>query len=249
MTVTGSVVVTGAAGALGRAIAVRLLEEPIDLLVLADLDQDAVQALALELSATTTSVAVLGARVDVGDRGSVAGVVQQALDATGRLDVLINNAGVLSPSGRVHNLSEADWDRCLRVNLMGAVNGIWAAVPPMRSQGGGSIINTASVAGVVPFPYASAYSASKAAVISLTKAAAVEYARDRIRVNCVCPGTFRSAIHEGLPEEALAVMAEKHPLGLGTADQIAGAFAYLSSRSSSWTTGTELVVDGGYSSQ
>ena len=84
-------------------------------------------------------------------------------------------------------------------------------------------------------------------MISLAKVAAVEYARDGIRVNCVCPGTFRSGIHDGLPEEALAAIAARHPLGLGTAGDLAGAYSYLASDDSRWTTGSVLVVDGGYS--
>jgi 3-oxoacyl-[acyl-carrier protein] reductase len=84
-------------------------------------------------------------------------------------------------------------------------------------------------------------------VIQLAKVAAVEYARDGIRVNCVCPGTFRSAIHTGLPEEALDAIAARHPLGLGSAGDLAGVYSYLASEDSRWTTGSALVVDGGYS--
>ena len=122
-----------------------------------------------------------------------------AVEHFGRLDVLVSNAGVLSPNGRIHNLATEDWERAFRVNVLGAVNGIRAAVGVMRPQRSGSIILTASVAGLTAWSHSAPYCATKAAVIELAKVAAVEYARDAIRVNCVCPGTFRSGIHAGLP--------------------------------------------------
>ena len=168
------------------------------------------------------------------------------MERFGRLDVLISNAGVLSPNGRIHNLATEDWERAFRVNVLGAVNGIRAAVPVMRTQQSGSIVLTASVSGLTAWSHAAPYCATKAAVIQLAKVAAVEYARDGIRVNCVCPGTFRSGIHADLPPEALDAIAAKHPLGLGTAADLVGAYSYLASDASRWTTGSAIVVDGGY---
>ncbi len=170
-----------------------------------------------------------------------------AVERFGRLDVLISNAGVLSPNGRIHNLDTEEWERAFRINLLGAVNGIRAAVAVMRPQRSGSIVLTASVAGLTAWSHAAPYCATKAAVIQLAKVAAVEYARDGIRVNCVCPGTFLSAIHEGLPQDALDAMAERHPLGLGSAGDLVGAYSYLAGEASGWTTGSAIVVDGGYS--
>ena len=184
---------------------------------------------------------------DVSDFAEVEAVVRLAVKCFGRLDVLVSNAGVLAPNGRIHNLTTEDWERSFRINMLGAVNGIRAAVPVMRPERSGSIILTASVAGMTAWSHSAPYCATKAAVIHLAKMAAVEYARDGIRVNCVCPGTFRSAIHTGLPEEALDTIAARHPLGLGSAGDIAGAYSYLASDDSRWTTGAALVVDGGYS--
>ena len=181
------------------------------------------------------------------DPAQVDAVVALAVERFGRLDVLVSNAGVLSPNGRIHNLSTEDWERAFRVNVLGAVNGIRAAVGVMRPQRSGSIVLTASVAGLTAWSHAAPYCATKAAVIALAKVAAVEYARDGIRVNCVCPGTFRSGIHAGLPEDALDAIAARHPLGLGTAEDLVGAYAYLAGDESRWTTGAALVVDGGYS--
>src|SRR5215510_14590647 len=117
----------------------------------------------------------------------------------------------------------------------------------MRKQQSGSIILTASISGMTAWSHAASYCATKAAVIQLAKVAAIEYARDGIRVNCVCPGTFRSAIHDELPAEALDTIASRHPLGLGAADDLVGAYSYLASDAARWTTGSALVVDGGYS--
>ncbi|MGB7050236.1 MAG: SDR family oxidoreductase, partial [Acidimicrobiales bacterium] len=184
---------------------------------------------------------------DVSDFAQVESVVSLAVERLGGLDVLISNAGVLSPNGRIHNLATEDWERSFRVNVLGAVNGIRASVAVMRSQRSGSIVLTASVSGLTAWSHAAPYCATKAAVIQLAKVAAVEYARDGIRVNCVCPGTFRSAIHDGLPDDALEAVAARHPLGLGSASDLAGAYSYLAGDASRWTTGSALVVDGGYS--
>ncbi len=150
-------------------------------------------------SPTPSSSPATVADADVTDEAAVRRVVDEAVAEHGQVDVVIGNAGVLSPNGRIHNLSTEDWDRCYRVNVLGAVNGIKAAVGVMRPQGHGSIILTASVSGLTAWSHAAPYCATKAAVIQLAKVAAVEYARDGIRVNCVCPGTFRSAIHDDLP--------------------------------------------------
>jgi NAD(P)-dependent dehydrogenase (short-subunit alcohol dehydrogenase family) len=129
---------------------------------------------------------------------------------------------------------------------MGVVHGMTSAIRVMRGAGGGSIINTASVAGLTAWAYAAPYCATKAAVIHLTKVAAVEYAKERIRVNCVCPGTFESGMSAKIPREAMAGLEARHPLGFGTPADLAGAFAYLAGSESRWTTGTAIVVDGGY---
>ncbi|HEX4246211.1 MAG TPA: SDR family oxidoreductase, partial [Acidimicrobiales bacterium] len=184
---------------------------------------------------------------DVSDFQQVEGVVARALECYGHLDVLVSNAGVLAPNGRIHNLSEKDWERTFQINVMGSVNAIRAAVPAMRQRGSGSIILTASVAGLTAWSHASPYCVTKAAVIHLAKVAAVEYARDGIRVNSVCPGTFLSAIHADLPPEAIDAMAAKHPLGLGSPAELVGAYSYLAGDASRWTTGSAMVVDGGYS--
>ncbi|HUC05600.1 MAG TPA: SDR family oxidoreductase [Acidimicrobiales bacterium] len=239
------IAITGAGGALGGAVARRLAADADTALVLSDVSEQSLADTMAGLGALPAPTATVVA--DVSDIAQVDAVVAETVEKFGRLDVLISNAGVLSPNGRIHNLTTEDWERAFRVNVLGAVNGIRAAVGVMRPQGQGSIVLTASVSGLTAWSHAAPYCATKAAVIALAKVAAVEYARDGIRVNCVCPGTFRSAIHDGLPEEALEAIARRHPLGLGAADDLAGAYAYLAGDESRWTTGAALVVDGGYS--
>jgi meso-butanediol dehydrogenase/(S,S)-butanediol dehydrogenase/diacetyl reductase len=239
------VVITGAGGALGGALSRQFAGEPDTDLVLSDVSPSSLDVTLAALPPQRGEVATLLA--DVSDFDQVQAVAQLAVERFGRVDVLISNAGVLSPNGRIHNLETADWERAFRVNVLGAVNGIRAAVAVMRPQKAGSIVLTASVSGLTAWSHAAPYCATKAAVIQLSKVAAVEYARDGIRVNCVCPGSFESAIHTGLPQQAIEAMAARHPLGLGTAADLVGAYSYLASGASRWTTGSAMVVDGGYS--
>jgi meso-butanediol dehydrogenase/(S,S)-butanediol dehydrogenase/diacetyl reductase len=239
------VAVTGAGGALGAAISCRLAGELATDVVLSDVSEASLDATVAGLPEARGAVET--ALADVSDVDQVRSVIDLAVERFGRLDVLVSNAGVLSPNGRIHNLATEDWERAFRVNVLGAVNGIRAAVPVMRAQRSGSIVLTASVSGLTAWSHAAPYCATKAAVIQLARVAAVEYARDGIRVNCVCPGTFRSAIHDGLPPEALDTIGARHPLGLGAADDLVGAYSYLAGDDSRWTTGSALVVDGGYS--
>lgn len=243
-TVRRVVAITGAGGTLGAALSHRFAGEADTDVVLSDVSESALLATVEGLPDQRGAIETLTA--DVGDAAAVERVVGCAVERFGRLDVLISNAGVLSPNGRIHNLTTGDWERAFRVNVLGAVNGIRAAVPVMRTQHSGSIVLTASVAGLTAWSHAAPYCATKAAVIQLAKVAAVEYARDGIRVNCVCPGTFLSGIHKDLPPEAIDAIAAKHPLGLGAAADLVGAYSYLASDASRWTTGAAIVIDGGY---
>ncbi len=239
------VAITGAGGALGTAIAQQLASEPATDLVLSDVSAPSLEAAGAGLPATGGEIETILA--DVSDFSQVESVIALAVKRFGHLDVVIGNAGVLSANGRIHNLDTEEWERAFRVNVLGAVNNIRAAVAVMRPQGSGSIVLTASVSGLTAWTHAAPYCATKAAVIQLAKVAAIEYARDGIRVNCVCPGTFRSAIHADLPPDALHTIAARHPLGLGTAADLVGAYSYLAGDASRWTTGSAIVVDGGYS--
>jgi NAD(P)-dependent dehydrogenase (short-subunit alcohol dehydrogenase family) len=245
MTTRRVVVITGAGGTLGAALAYQFAGEPGTDVVLSDLSAEALDATFSGLPAERGAVETQPA--DVREFAQVEAVVALAMERFGRVDVLISNAGVLSPNGRIHNLATEHWEQAFAVNVLGAVHGVRAVVPVMRTQGSGSIVLTASVSGLTAWSHAAPYCVTKAGVIQLAKVAAIEYARDGIRVNCVCPGTFLSQIHAELPQEAVDAIAKRHPLGLGSAVDLVGAYSYLASDASRWTTGAALVVDGGYS--
>lgn len=172
--------------------------------------------------------------------------VRTAVDTYGKLNILVNNAGILRIEG-VEDTSRELWDTVIAINQTGVWLGMKAAIPAMREAGGGSIINTSSTAGFVGFGEAIAYQASKGAVRLMTKSAATEYAKEGIRVNSVHPGVIGTEMVAGLQGEARQEMIDRHPIArIGTVDDIAAGVLYLASDESSWVTGTELVIDGGY---
>jgi NAD(P)-dependent dehydrogenase (short-subunit alcohol dehydrogenase family) len=238
--------ITGAAVGIGREIGRRFVQEGASVALL-DLDDKAVRQLGSELG--PSCVATLGA--DVTDAGAVEAAVASASDALGGLDTVVNNAGI-PMVGAVHELDEADWDRVLAVDLKSVYLVGRAAWPRLERAGGGTITNTASVAGISGTPGQAGYAAAKAATIMLTKCMALDGAESGIRVNCVCPGFTSTPMLEQYleaqedPHEARRAVTEMHPLGrLGDPLDIADAFVYLTSGEARWVTGVALVVDGG----
>lgn len=188
--------------------------------------------------------------VDVTDARDVANAVQAAVKTFGRLDIAFNNAGVEADGVPLADGTPELYDRIMDTN----VKGVWLCmreeIAAMRAAGGGAIVNTASVGGVVGFPGASIYSASKHAVVGLTKAAALEVAKEGIRVNCVAPGTVDTPMFGRFAAEAALreQVAAMHPLGRIVApEEIAEAALWLCSPRSSFVTGHTLLVDGGFS--
>ena len=160
-----------------------------------------------------------------------------------RLDVLVNNAGIIHVNPLVEETLEA-WNRLIAVNQTGTLLGMQAAIPAMRANGGGSIINVASIFGVTGSEGYIAYTASKAAIIAMTKTAALELAADGIRVNAICPGGVSTPMNSSEPEGGVVPLT---PLGRRAhVREISGAIAYLAGDDSSFVTGTELIIDGGY---
>lgn len=243
-------VVTGGASGMGRAIGTRFAREGAAV-VLADLNEKGGAQVVRECAETAGGKAVFQ-RADVSLESDVKNAIARAIAEFGRLDVMVNNAGVGGAMGRLEEIPLEEWDRTQAVLLRGVFLGMKHAIPEMRRCGGGSIISTASIAGVSgdfgPHPY----SAAKAGVINLTRSAAAEVARDRIRVNAICPGGIKTPMfiggggfgHDDATIEA--TMAKLQPIPrAGRAEDIAAMALFLASDEAEWITGAVMVVDGG----
>ena len=189
--------------------------------------------------------------LDVTSEDNWASVVEATLSEFGRLDILFNNAGVSFP-GKVEKLTEQTWDRELAVHAKGVFLGTKAVIPAMRQNGGGSIINTSSIMGLIGSPTSPAYSAAKGAITTFTKSAAIQYAKENIRINSVHPGYADTPLTETRfsDPEIREDLLRRTPIGrLGTAMDIAYGVLYLASDESSFMTGASLVIDGGTTAQ
>jgi len=195
---------------------------------------------------------------DVRSEASIAGLIDAAVAETGRLDILVNNAGI-GMVKQITDVSEADWSACIDTNLKGPFFGCKHAVKHMQAGGGGAIVNTASNAGLLPRAHDPVYSISKMALVAMTKSLALCHARDRIRVNCVCPGPVGDTRMmdddlETAPDRAVAVkqLISASPLAkahdrMETPEEIAAAILYLVSDAAAMVTGTAIAIDGGKS--
>jgi NAD(P)-dependent dehydrogenase (short-subunit alcohol dehydrogenase family) len=242
--------VTGASAGIGRATAVLFAGRGARL-VLGDVDPAGGQE--TERLVKEAGGEALFLRTDVTAGQDVADLVNAALDSFGRLDFAYNNAGVEGTQAPLAEAEERDWERTLDINLKGVWLCMHHEIPAMLRNGGGAIVNTASVAGLVGFPNLAPYVASKHGVIGLTRTAALEYATSGIRVNAVCPGVIRTAMVErvigGDPEVEAQYLA-KEPVGrMGTPEEVGEAVVWLCSDAASFVTGHALAVDGGLTAQ
>jgi NAD(P)-dependent dehydrogenase (short-subunit alcohol dehydrogenase family) len=243
--------ITGAASGIGRATALVFAQEGARL-ILADVDDG-------ENAATTRLVAEHGAEAcevscDVTDSEQVESLVARAVERFGRLDCAFNNAGIGGASADIAGYPQDAWNQVIAVNLTGVFLCMQSELRQMLEQGGGAIVNTASVVGVMGYPYLAAYTAAKHGVIGLTRTAAIEYAARGIRVNAVCPGWTETpmVMDEGpapaSDPEVYAAIASLAPMRrLGRPNEIGRAVAWLCSDAASFVTGHPLVVDGGAS--
>lgn len=233
-------IVTGAGSGIGAATARRFHAEGAKV-VLADIS-GAQEGIAKELGDGALAV-----HTDVSQSTSVQSLIDTTMQTFGRLDVLYNNAGIDGEIAAVADMSEEGWDQVQAINLRGVFLGIKYAVPAMLESGGGSIINTASMAATVAFPQMASYCAAKGGVIMLTKVAAAEYAGQGIRVNAISPGTIQTAITESLPQDMITAIIGRNPVGrIADASEVASLAVFLASDESGFITGSDYMIDGGY---
>lgn len=234
--------VTGAGSGIGVGIVEAFYAEGARV-VLADIS-GAQDAIARRLGENCLAV-----HADVTRAADVQAALAAATSSFGRIDILCNNAGIDGESVALGDSTEDNYDKVMAVNAKGVFLGMRYAIPLMLAQGGGSIINTASIASTVSVPMMGPYCASKGAVLMLTKSAAIEYAAKGIRVNCICPGIIQTALIEHVPPELVVGATAMTPMGrFGQPSEIGCAAIFLASDDSSFVTGAALAVDGGYTS-
>ena len=241
-------VITGAASGIGRGTALCLAKEGAAV-VAVDLNSQGGEQVVSEIAATGGRAVFQ--HTDVSSEPEIKSAVERAVKEYGRLDIMFNNAGLVGAVGPIESVTADDWDRTIAVLLRSVFLGIKYAVEPMRKAGGGSIISTSSVASFLPSAYGAAYAAAKGAVISLTRAAALQLGRVKIRVNCICPGAINTPIWGALPgfsdPAAVAQLlddAQTIPR-VGRPQDIASMVLFLASDESEWVTGQAMIVDGG----
>ncbi len=244
MRLSGKVaIITGAGSGIGAATARRFVLEGARVVVV---DITGVEEkIAGELGEHAVAV-----HADVANSSDVRSMIDAAVSRFDRLDILVNNAGIEGEQAPTADCTEENFDRVVAVNLRGVFLGMKYGIPAIIASGGGSIINTASVAGLVGFAGIPAYCASKGGVIQLSKTAALEYAGQKIRVNAVCPGVIWTPMVDRLTggtEEGRAAIVALEPVGrMGSAEEIADLILYLASDESAFVTGAAIPIDGGF---
>lgn len=247
MKLSGKVaLVTGGSRGIGKAISKMFVQEG-SLVTITAKDPKRLEKTASELGN------VFFVTGDIRNENDVQNVVKRTIEKFGRIDILVNNAGIFPQVKPLHEISDKEWNEVIDVNLTGQFRFTRAVIPFMKKNGG-TIINISSDAGLKSFENfeADAYTASKGAMVLLTKAWAVEYAKYKIRVNCVCPGIVETDMTAPylVSESDRKMAVAEHPIGrIGTVDDVANAVLYFASDDSSWTTGAILSLDGGVSAK
>jgi len=242
-----SALVTGGGSGIGKAVAFALARHGANVVV-NDLKQDVAQSVVDEITdAGGKAVAVAG---DVGKAGDVKVAVDTAVAEFGGLNLAFNNAGIGGPQGPIHDIDIDEYLTLMDVNLHSVFYGMKYEIPPMLEAGGGAIVNMSSILGLVGEPVAIPYTAAKHGVTGMTKAAAISYAGQGIRINSIHPGYIDTPLLEGAPQEMRDGLVALHPIGrLGTAEEVAEVVLFLLSDAASFVTGSQYLVDGGYTSR
>jgi NAD(P)-dependent dehydrogenase (short-subunit alcohol dehydrogenase family) len=244
--------VTGGTSGIGRATALAFAEAGAKVVVAGRRETEGNEVVSLIKKGGGQALFV---KTDVASEADVSALVEKTLAAYGRLDAAFNNAGIEGAVGKTtQEQTVADYRSIMDINVLGVLLCMKHEIPAMLKNGGGTIVNTSSVAGVIGFPGAGIYVASKHAVIGLSKTAALEFAKQNIRVNVVAPGGIETPMFDrftgGAGSEGHKLLSSLHPIGrTGTPEEIAGAVLWLCSDSASFVTGHTLVADGGWTAQ
>ena len=242
-------IVTGAGAGIGRACCLLFAAEGAKVAAV-DLDPATLGSVVEDVRRAGRTI--LAIQADVSRAADVERAVSATLEQFRAIHILFNNAGIV-PHGKIHQTTEVDWDRTMAVNVKSMYLMSHAVIPIFLKQGGGVILNTSSATALRSVVDRAAYSASKGAALALTKSMAIDYVRDGIRVNCLCPGTIDTpSLHQRLaafadPEEARKQFVARQPMGrLGTAEEVAKAALFLVSGDARFVTGTAFSIDGGF---